>query len=388
MKEYTLFTSESVSEGHPDKVADQISDDVVDYILSLDPEGKAAIETLIGPGFCIIAGEAFARTDHLLERLRDEVPARAKSVLREIGYSDEVSGFDIDQAEYKVRIGAQSQEIRNKVEQGEGAVGAGDQGLMFGYACNEQDNGMPLAIDLSHRLVQRQADVRKAGLLDYLRPDAKSQVTVAYEGKVIAGVNTVVVSTQHAPVDLERLRREVKEHIIDPVVPETLRCPDFRIIVNPGGSFTLGGPAADCGLTGRKIIVDTYGGSCPHGGGAFSGKDPSKVDRTAAYAARFVAQHIVAGGFAERCTVQLAYAIGALAPVSVYLDCDGTETTPIAELQRAVERIFDLSPRGIIETLGLRRVQYRQTAAHGHFGRDFPWDRTPLLHRLKNGLGR
>ena len=387
MSNRTFFTSESVSEGHPDKVADQISDDVVDFILGLDPHGKAAIETLIGPGYLVIAGEAHARVEHLLEKLRDELPRRAREVLRGIGYAGMESGFDPETADIRVLVGAQSAEIRNKVDQDEGKVGAGDQGLMFGYACDELSNGMPAAIQLAHRLVERQSEVRKSGLLDHLLPDAKSQVTVAYNGDRLEGVSTVVLSTQHRPQELNQLRRDVLEHIVSPIIPEELRCPDFKVLVNPGGPFTLGGPAADCGLTGRKIIVETYGGSCPHGGGAFSGKDPTKVDRSAAYAARWVANHVVAGGFAKRCTVQLAYAIGSLAPISVYLDCHDSETVPVSQLQKAVAQVFDLSPAGILGDLELSTASYLPTAAYGHFGRGFSWDKTPRIDALRTALG-
>ena len=383
MTQRSFFTSESVSEGHPDKVADQLSDGVVDLILSLDPSGKAAIETLIGPGHLTIAGEAFARVDDLPAILQAEVPKLARRILLDIGYTDETTGFDGASAAISVRIGVQSAEIRDKVERQDGQTGAGDQGLMFGYACDENDSLMPAAIHLSHRLVEQQARVRKAGALSWLLPDAKSQVTVSYLDGELEGVATVVLSTQHRPIDRAILEAGVREHIIDPVIPVAQRAADFRLLINPGGPFTLGGPAADCGLTGRKIIVDNYGGSCPHGGGAFSGKDPSKVDRSAAYAARWVAKHVVTAGLARRCTLQLAYAIGSVEPVSLYVNTHGTATVSEARIEEAIRATFDLSPGGIIRDLGLLSVRYLPTAAYGHFGRAFPWEETPRVSRLR-----
>jgi len=386
MKARTHFTSESVGEGHPDKVADQISDAVVDLILSLDPRGKAAIETLIGPGHLVVAGEAFARVERLPELLQDRVPEVSRAVLERIGYVDDESGFDAMGANIEVRIGVQSQEIRDKVEREDGLTGAGDQGLMFGHACDETEAFMPAAIHLAHRLVERQAEVRRSGLLPWLLPDAKSQVTVAYDGDELAGVSAIVLSTQHRPISDGELAAGVEKHILAPVVPPSMRTEDCQVLINPGGTFVLGGPAADCGLTGRKIIVDTYGGSCPHGGGAFSGKDPSKVDRSAAYAARWVARHVVEAGLARRCTLQLAYAIGSVQPVSLHVDTHGTGVGADALLGRAVEGTFDLSPGGIIDALGLREIAYLPTAAYGHFGRDFPWERTPHVDLLREAF--
>ena len=388
MSTITYFTSESVSEGHPDKVADQISDAVVDLILGQDPSGKAAIETLIGPGHLTIAGEAHAQVDNLLEWLNQTVPARAKEVLKEIGYVDTASGFCPETADLRVLIGGQSAEIRDKVDQTEGNVGAGDQGLMFGYATDETESLLPVAIHIAHRLVEYHAEVRKSGAFPTLLPDAKSQVTVRYKDGEFDGISKVVLSSQHLPTDLEAFRKEIIERIIHPVIPEELRAEDFTCFVNPGGPFTLGGPAADCGVTGRKIIVDTYGGSCAHGGGAFSGKDPTKVDRSAAYAARWVAKNVVAAGLARRCTIQLAYAIGDVEPISVYVDTHGTEAVAPETVEQAILETFDLSPRGILRDLNLRTAQYLPTAAYGHFGRDFSWEETSRVDALKAAVNK
>jgi len=372
MPEYTYSTSESVSEGHPDKVADQISDAVLDFILEQDPQGKSAIETFVGPGFVLVGGEAHARVDDFGELLMSRVPDLVRRLLRDVGYEDPAAGLDVDGCRIDVRIGAQSREIRDKVDRPDGQIGAGDQGIMFGYACNETEVLMPAAIEYAHRLIRRQTQVRKTGDLGWLLPDAKSQVTVRYRDGVLDGIDTIVLSTQHRGVDTDEIREGVFRHIVEPVVPVEVRTPDFRVLVNPGGSFRVGGPAADCGMTGRKIVVDTYGGACPHGGGAFSGKDPSKVDRSAAYAARQVAKSIVATGLSDCCLVQLAYAIGEVEPISVRIEAPGGHGSQ--EMESLVKKSFDLSPMGIIDRLGLARPIYLSTAAGGHFGGEFPWE--------------
>ena len=360
------FTSESVSEGHPDKVADQISDAVLDAYLAKDPEAKVACEVLITTGQCIIAGEVTSNT-HV------DAVAIAKKVIQDIGYTHPDFGFDHASARYLNLLHEQSREINHSVSDG----GAGDQGLMFGYACNETEELMPLPISLSHRLMQLQADLRKKKILPWLLPDAKSQVTVLYDAqnKPVC-VSKVVLSTQHqSGISQEEIRRHVIEQIIEPVIAPYIQNVTPEILVNPSGSFTIGGPHGDTGLTGRKIIVDTYGGSCPHGGGAFSGKDPSKVDRSAAYMARYVAKHIVASGLAERATVQLAYAIGVAEPVSVFVHTHGTGALDDVEIANAVESLFDLTPKGIADTLQLKRAIYQPTASYGHFGRkEFSWE--------------
>lgn len=386
MKNVTYFTSESVSEGHPDKVADQLSDAVVDLVLGKDPCGKAAIEVLIGPGHLTIAGEVNARIPNVLDWLKAVVPGRAREVLRDIGYKGADTGFCPESADIRVLIGGQSREIRNKVDQERGEIGAGDQGLMFGYATDETTSLMPVAIHVAHRLVEKQSHLRKTEAFSDLLPDAKSQVTVRYIDGEFDGISSVVLSSQHYPVDLASFRERVVEEIVAPIVPEEFRTADFQALVNPGGPFTLGGPAADCGVTGRKIIVDTYGGSCAHGGGAFSGKDPTKVDRSAAYAARWVAKNVVAAGLARRCTVQLAYAIGDISPISVFVDTHHTEKVPTSVIQRAISRSFDLSPRGIIGALNLRSVSYLETAAYGHFGRHFSWEKTNRIEVLRTAV--
>ena len=374
-----LFTSESVSEGHPDKVADQISDRILDAFLARDPGARVACETLLADQLVVVAGE-FKTQDEAIFR---DIEAAAESIVRqtlaEIGYSDAATGIDPRRCEVRIAFNHQSREIAQGVDRADGEIGAGDQGLMFGYACDETPELMPLAISLAHRLVRRQATLRKAGDLPWLRPDAKSQVTVRYTGGRPVAVEKVVLSTQHAEsIDTETLRAKVLRHIIDPVVPSELRSANFEVLINPTGRFTVGGPKGDTGLTGRKIIVDTYGGACPHGGGAFSGKDPSKVDRSAAYMARHIAKTLVATGLARRCLVQLAYAIGVVEPLSVMVDTYGTGTVPDEELEALVRRNFRLTPRGIIESLGLERPIYAQTASYGHFGRTdikLPWER-------------
>ncbi len=383
-----LFTSESVSEGHPDKVADRISDAVLDWLLARDPAARVACETLVAKDLVVVAGEfASARIPDLLATLEDAIPGIVRETVRGIGY-DAASGFDADGCEVKLSLSAQSANIDQGVSLAGGELGAGDQGLMFGYACDETPELMPLAISLAHALVRRQAELRRSGELPWLRPDAKSQVTVRYRGTVPVAVEKLVLSTQHAPeVDTRTIEAEVKRRIIDPVIPAALRSRTTECLVNPTGRFEIGGPRADTGLTGRKIIVDTYGGSCPHGGGAFSGKDPTKVDRSGAYAAREIAKTVVAAGLARRCIVQLAYAIGRAQPVSLYVDTLGTGAADDALIERAVGELFDLRPAAIIDRLALRRPIYRGTSAYGHFGRDdFPWEQTPLAGRLRTAV--
>ncbi len=385
-----LFTSEAVSEGHPDKVADQISDAVLDWVLERDPHARVACEALVAKDLIVIAGEfGSALIPNLLDALNDAAPGIARETLRAIGY-DASCGFDADRCEVKLSLSEQSPHIAQGVSRAGGEIGAGDQGLMFGYACDETPQLMPLAITLAHALVRRQAELRRSGELPWLRPDAKSQVTVRYRGATPVTVEKVVLSTQHDPqIDSRTLEAQVVEKIIEPVVPVALRARDIQYLVNPTGRFETGGPRGDTGLTGRKIIVDTYGGSCPHGGGAFSGKDPTKVDRSAAYAARQVAKTVVAAGLAARCTVQLAYAIGRAEPLSVYVDTHGSGTAPDEVIERSVMELFDLRPAAIIARLNLRRPIYRATSAYGHFGRnEFPWEQTPLAARLREAAGR
>jgi len=372
------FTSESVSEGHPDKVADQISDAILDAYLAKDPDAKVACECLITTGQLVIAGE-ITSTAKL-----DQPPMEiAKKVLKSVGYSDAFIGFDYKTAVYTDLLHQQSPEINQSVLDG----GAGDQGLMFGYACNETPELMPLPICLSHKLVEYLAQARKSGTIGWLLPDAKSQVTVRYEANKPVSIEKVVLSTQHKKdVTQEEIRKTAIREIIDPLIQEYLPSERVEYLINPSGSFTIGGPHGDTGLTGRKIIVDTYGGSCPHGGGAFSGKDPSKVDRSGAYAARYAAKHIVAAGLAERCTVQVSYAIGKREPTSVCLDFHGTGQRSEEDVLSHVLRLFDLSPNGIIRTLDLKRPIYQSTAAYGHFGKEhLPWEKLDedIVHALR-----
>ena len=391
------FTSESVTEGHPDKMADQISDAVLDSILAEDPAGRVACETLLTTGLCIVAGE-------ITTEAYVDLPNLVRDTIRGIGYDRESFGFDGNTCGVMVSIDPQSPNIAQGVDASEelrggsggedalNAQGAGDQGMMFGYACDETDDLMPLPIWLAHRLAHRLSEVRKAGILPYLRPDGKTQVTFEYEDGRPVRLKTVLISTQHAPsLDPETLiKPDLKEHVIHPLLPLEFAEDGFEVLVNPTGSFELGGPHADTGLTGRKIIVDTYGGMARHGGGAFSGKDPSKVDRSAAYAARWVAKHIVAAGAAQRCEIQVAYAIGVARTVSIMVETFGTEQVDPAKIAVAINEVFDLRPAAIIRDLDLRRPIYRRTAAYGHFGRaekEFTWEHTTRLDDLRSALG-
>ena len=380
-----LFTSESVSEGHPDKVADQVSDAILDALLEQDPHSRVACETLVNTGMAVLAGEitTSANIDY------SEI---VRQTISSIGYDSSEIGFDGGTCAVLVALDKQSQDIAAGVNTGEGIdldQGAGDHGLMFGYACNETDVLMPFPIHYAHRLVQRQAEVRKNGTLNWLRPDAKSQVSVRYQDGVPTMVDTVVLSTQHNPdIAYNDLEEAVIEEIIKPVLPADMISSDTRYLVNPTGRFVIGGPVGDCGLTGRKIIVDTYGGSAHHGGGAFSGKDPSKVDRSAAYALRHVAKNVVAAGLADRCEVQVAYAIGVSEPVSLLVETFGTNKVPVDQIETLVRENFDLRPRGIIEALDLLRPIYRPSAAYGHFGRSedqFSWEALDKVDALRSG---
>ncbi|HZQ72575.1 MAG TPA: methionine adenosyltransferase [Burkholderiales bacterium] len=378
-----LFTSESVSEGHPDKVADQISDAVLDAILAQDPRSRVAAETLVKNNLVVLAGE-------ITTNARVNFDAVARKTIRRIGYTDPTIGFDTHTCTVIVAYGEQSRDIAQGVDEGKGLdldQGAGDQGLMFGYACDETPSLMPMAIYLSHRLVERQAEVRRDGRLAWLRPDAKSQVTLKYSNGKPDAIDTVVLSTQHAPgLAHKQIEEAVIEQIIKPVLPKNLVKGKVKYLVNPTGSFEIGGPTGDCGLTGRKIIVDTYGGSAPHGGGAFSGKDPSKVDRSAAYAARYVAKNVVAAGLASKCLVQVSYAIGVAQPTSVMVTTQGTGKISDDKIAQLVRENFDLRPKGIIQMLDLLRPVYEKTAAYGHFGREepeFTWEATDKALALK-----
>tara|TARA_B100000767_G_scaffold43727_1_gene37749 strand:- start:80 stop:1234 length:1155 start_codon:yes stop_codon:yes gene_type:complete len=384
MSTYSLFTSESVSEGHPDKMADQISDAVLDAILKDDPQSRVAVETMVKTGMTIIAGEV--RTDTYVDL--EEV---VRDVITGIGYDSSEVGFDGNTCAVLNAIGKQSNDIAQGVDAAENKdIGAGDQGLMFGYATNETDVLMPAPIYYSHLLVKRQAEVRKNGILPWLRPDAKSQVTLRYDqGKPVA-IDAVVLSTQHSPnISLVDLQEAVRAEIIAPVLPEEWLHSGTQYHINPTGKFIIGGPVGDCGLTGRKIIVDTYGGMAHHGGGAFSGKDPTKVDRSAAYAGRYVAKNIVAAGLADRCEIQVSYAIGVSEPTSISVDTYGTGKLPDHEIINLVREHFDLRPGGLIEMLDLRRPIYQPTAAYGHFGREeenFTWENTDKVALLKKAL--
>ena len=396
MSDRTLFTSESVTEGHPDKIADQVSDSVLDAILTQDPHARVACETLLTTGLCVVAGE-------ITTTAVVDINAIARKTILDIGYDNGSKGFDGRTCAVLVSLDKQSPDIAGGVDaalelrSGSGgedqlnALGDGDQGMMFGYACDDNDDFMPVPIWLAHRLSMRLAQVRRSGLIPYLGPDGKTQVTIAFEDGRPVAVDTVLVSTQHEDgYDSQTtIRHDVLEHVIRPVLPSNLDTSSMRVIVNPSGKFVLGGPHADAGLTGRKIIVDTYGGMARHGGGAFSGKDPSKVDRSAAYAARWVAKHVVAAGAAQRCEVQVAYAIGVARPVSVLVETFGTETVDRAKIAKAVDAIFDLRPAAIIRDLDLRRPIYQRTAAYGHFGRSdqgFTWEQTPRVDDLRREL--
>ncbi|CAE6508591.1 methionine adenosyltransferase 1 [Nitrosomonas nitrosa] len=373
-----LFTSESVSEGHPDKMADQISDRILDAFLTLDSKARVASETVLADQFVLVAGEYKTADPSVFQAVQNEAERIVRQTLRDIGYTCRDDGIDPVRCTVKIAFNNQSAHISQGVDQADGTIGAGDQGLMFGYACNETPEHIPLAISLAHQLVRRQSALRKTGALSWLRPDAKSQVSVRYvDGKPVA-VENVVLSTQHDPaISTEELRKAAREQIVDTVIPTALRNDQFKVLINPTGRFEVGGPNGDTGLTGRKIIVDTYGGSCPHGGGAFSGKDPSKVDRSAAYMARYIAKNIVASGLAEKCLVQLAYAIGVAQPVSVMIDTYGTGKQADEALESLIRNKFDLTPKGIIATLNLERPIYAPTAAYGHFGRtdiELPWE--------------
>lgn len=373
-----LFSSESVSEGHPDKLADRISDAVLDEFLRLEPGARVACETLLADQCVVLAGEFKTRDLAVFRTVRERAVSLVAGVLRGAGYTDAATGIDPDRCEVQVRFNGQSADISQGVDRSDGVIGAGDQGLMFGYACDDTPELMPAPIVYAHRLVRRQAELRGSGVLPWLRPDAKSQVSFRYEDGRPVAVEAVVLSTQHAEgVDTETLRAEVSRHIIDSVIPRSLRGTGYRELINPTGRFVTGGPKGDAGLTGRKIIVDTYGGAAPHGGGAFSGKDPSKVDRSAAYMARFLAKQVVARGWARRCLTQLAYAIGVAEPVSFLVDAEGAGPARNAEIAAALRQEFDLTPAGIIRQLDLQRPIYFDTAAYGHFGRtdlSLPWE--------------
>ncbi len=392
-----LFTSESVTEGHPDKICDQISDGILDALLTQDPRSRVAVETMVTTGLVHVAGEVTT------EGWAD-IPTIVRQTILGIGYDSSSKGFDGSTCGVEVSIGSQSPDIAQgvdsayeaRVEAGVDPLdlqGAGDQGLMFGYACDDTPELMPLPIWLAHRLAQRLSEVRKSGEVPYLRPDGKTQVTIAYDGDRAVALDTVVVSTQHAPdVSLENLLHpDIADHVVKPVLDEVaIDASSYRLLVNPTGRFEIGGPMGDAGLTGRKIIVDTYGGMARHGGGAFSGKDPSKVDRSAAYAMRWVAKNVVAAGLARRCEVQVAYAIGKAQPVGLYVETFGTETVPLVRITDAITSVFDLRPAAIIRDLDLLRPIYAQTAAYGHFGRelaDLTWERTDRVAALKSAVG-
>ena len=382
-----IFTSESVSEGHPDKVADQVSDAILDAILTQDPKSRVACETLVTTGMAVVAGE-------ITTRAVVDYPKVVRETIREIGYNDSAMGFDWETCAVLVSIDKQSPDISQGVTEGEGLFkeqGAGDQGLMFGYACNETPEFMPMTIMYAHRLTQKLAEVRKNGVLSFLRPDSKSQVSIQYVDDKPVRIDTVVVSSQHSPeVTYETIKEGIIEEVVKKIIPAELMDAKTRFLINPTGRFVIGGPMGDCGLTGRKIIVDSYGGHGAHGGGAFSGKDPSKVDRSAAYMGRYVAKNLVAAGLCGKCEVQIAYAIGVAEPVSVMVDTSGTGKIPSAQIARIIQEVFDLRPRAIIEELDLLRPIYKMTAAYGHFGRELPeftWERTDRVDIIRGKAG-
>ncbi len=381
------FTSESVTEGHPDKMCDLISDSVLDAILEKDPNARVACECMASTGVVFISGEI--TTDCYVD-----IQKIARDTIREIGYDRAKFGFDSDTCAIITAIKEQSPDIALGVDNSkefkdngnmEDKIGAGDQGMMFGYACDETEEYMPMAIVLAHKLSKRLTDVRKQGILDYLRPDGKSQVTVCYDGKKVVGVDTIVVSAQHSEtVTTEQLRADIKKYVIDEVIPKDLIMENTKYLINPTGRFEVGGPKADCGLTGRKIIVDTYGGYCEHGGGAFSGKDPTKVDRSAAYMARYVAKNVVASGLAKECRIEVAYAIGVAKPVSMFVDTFGTGVVSDEKISEIIEKEFDFRPLAIIKNLDLRKPIYKKTASYGHFGRkDFSWEKLDKVEALQ-----
>ncbi|MCH2659618.1 methionine adenosyltransferase [bacterium] len=382
-----LFTSESVSEGHPDKVADQISDAVLDAMIAQDPNSRVACETMVTTGQVVVAGEVTSKADV-------DIQALVREVVADIGYNDPEQGFDYRSCGVLVALDQQSPDISQGVSEGAGLheeQGAGDQGMMFGYACRETSQLMPLPVTLSHKLLQRLTKLRKGNKIPYLRPDAKSQVTVEYINDKPKRVDAVVISTQHHPkATHKRIERDMIQQVVKKVIPARLLDKDTKYHINPTGRFVVGGPHGDCGLTGRKIIVDTYGGMCPHGGGAFSGKDPSKVDRSAHYMARYVAKNVVAARLASRCQVQLAYAIGVADPVSVLVDTYGTGALSDEAIAAAVQEVFKLTPKGIIQTLKLKRPIYRKTTNYGHFGRElgeFVWEKTDKARALRRAAG-
>ena len=379
-----FFTSESVTEGHPDKIADQISDAILDDILAHDPNGRVACETICTTGMVMVFGEI--TTNHYVD-----VQKIVRNTVSEIGYVRGKFGFDADNLAVLTAIDPQSPDIAMGVdENNDHEQGAGDQGIMFGYACDETPEYMPLSITLAHKLAKRLTEVRKNGTLTYLRPDGKTQVTVEYDNDKITRIDTILVSTQHSPeVDMDTLAKDIKKYVVDEIVPTNLVDENTKFLVNPTGRFVVGGPAGDSGLTGRKIIVDTYGGAACHGGGAFSGKDLSKVDRSASYMARYIAKNIVAAGLCKKCQIQLSYAIGVAKPTSVLVDTFGTALIDEEIISNAVEKLFDLTPKGIIKTLDLKRPIYKQTAAYGHFGRtdiDLPWEHLDYVSELKKLL--
>lgn len=384
-KKSYLFTSESVTEGHPDKMADQISDGILDAILSKDPNGRVACETLVTTGIVIVAGE-------ITTSCYVDIPKVVRETIKEIGYDDPKQGFDWQSCAILTSIDEQSPDIALGVNEKEDhEQGAGDQGLMFGYATNETEDYMPLTLSLAHKLTQRLAEVRKKAIIDYIGPDGKSQVTVEYEDGAPKKVRAVVIAAQHKEgIQRDQLRKDILEHVIMAVIPEKYLDENTQFFINETGAFILGGPHADCGLTGRKIIVDTYGGVGSHGGGCFSGKDPTKVDRSASYAARHVAKNVVAAGLAEKCEVQLAYAIGVAEPVSIMIDTDGTNKIPEEKIEELVKKHFDLKPKKIIDRLNLRRPIFKKTAAYGHFGRsdpDFTWEYLDMVDALRKDAG-